>query len=59
MEIAFILVELTRIRILLTVFAIFSAVAVVAALVALSVYIARRYDKWLDAVDREIGQGGD
>ena len=59
MESTLILVELTKIRMLLTVFVILSVAAVVVSLVVLVAYAARRFDIFLDKVDREIEQDGD
>ena len=58
MESTLILVELTKIRMLLTVFVILSVAAVVVSLVVLVAYAARRFDIFLDKVDREIEQDG-
>ena len=58
MESTLILVELTKIRMLLTVFVILSVAAVVVSLVVLVAYAARRFDIFLDKIDREIEQGG-
>jgi len=54
MESTLILVELTKIRMLLTVFVILSVAAVVVSLVVLVAYAARRFDIFLDKIDREI-----
>lgn len=59
MESTLILMELTKIRMLLTVFVILSVAAVVVSLVVLVAYAARRFDIFLDKVDREIEQDGD
>ena len=59
MERTLILMELTKIRMLLTVFVILSVAAVVVSLVVLIAYAARRFDIFLDKVDREIEQDGD
>lgn len=59
MERTLILMELTKIRMLLTVFVILSVAAVVVSLVVLVAYAARRFDIFLDKVDREIEQDGD
>lgn len=58
MESTLILVELTKIRMLLTVFVILSVAAVVVSLVVLVAYAARRFDIFLDKIDREIEQDG-
>lgn len=58
MESTLILVELTKIRMLLTVFVILSVTAVVVSLVVLVAYAARRFDIFLDKIDREIEQDG-
>ena len=58
MESTLILMELTKIRMLLTVFVILSVAAVVVSLVVLVAYAARRFDIFLDKVDREIEQDG-
>lgn len=58
MESTLILMELTKIRMLLTVFVILSVAAVVVSLVVLVAYAARRFDIFLDKIDREIEQDG-
>ncbi|MBO4914230.1 MAG: hypothetical protein J5449_03405 [Oscillospiraceae bacterium] len=53
MESALILVELTKIRALLTVFVVLVALALVAALAVAAVYLLHRCDKLLDAAIEE------
>lgn len=49
MESALILMELVKIRALLTAFVMLAAVTLIVALVVAAVYVVRRYEKWLDA----------
>ncbi|MBO6267182.1 MAG: hypothetical protein J6M06_03005 [Synergistaceae bacterium] len=56
MESALILVELTKIRTLLTAFVMLTAIMLVALIAVAAVYLVRRYDKWLDAELDSIDQ---
>ena len=55
MEMTLILMELEKIRSLLAIFVAVSGTSLVMALVAIGIYIGRRFDKWLNDVDREDG----
>lgn len=56
MESALILVELTKIRTLLTAFVMLTAIMLVALIAVAAVYLVRRYDKWLGAELDSINQ---
>lgn len=54
MESALILVELTKIRVLLTVFVLLAAVVLVAALAVAVAHLFRFFDKWSDNIIDEM-----